>query len=95
MDDFIDIDASVGRPYGGAMDFELTRPIRRATPVDERRGDERTRLRRLHGRGPWRRLSAVTRVRLRDGSVHKAIVHWYDADGIGRHEMKLKFPLLG
>jgi len=84
-----------GGPTVRTMDFELTRPIRRATSLAERHGDARTRLRQVHGRGPWRKLSAVTRVRLRDGSVHKAIVHWYDADGIGRHEMKLKFPLLG
>jgi hypothetical protein len=33
-------------------------------------------------------------VRLRDGSVHKAVVHWYAAEGTGRREMKLKFPLV-
>ncbi|HTO12555.1 MAG TPA: hypothetical protein VMQ51_13360, partial [Candidatus Binatia bacterium] len=69
------------------MDFELTRPIRRVTTLAGRQGEARARLRRLHGRGPWRKLSAVTRVRLRDGSVHKAMVHWYAADGIGRREM--------
>ena len=33
-------------------------------------------------------------VRLVDGTVHQAEVHWYEAQGIGRREMKIKFPLL-
>jgi len=33
-------------------------------------------------------------VRLRDATVHNAEVHWYEAHGIGRREMKIKFPLL-
>ena len=33
-------------------------------------------------------------VRLRDGTVHEAEVHWYEAHGVGRREMKIKFPLL-
>jgi hypothetical protein len=35
-----------------------------------------------------------TTVRLPDGTVHTAEVHWYEAHGIGRREFKLKFPLL-
>ena len=75
-----------------AMDFELAGPIRRGsdTPVE---GEQRRRLSRAHGRGPWRKRSTVVKVRLRDGSVHRTAVHWYSADGIGRREMKLKFPL--
>ncbi len=33
-------------------------------------------------------------MRLLDGSVHKAEVHWFEAHGVGRREMKIKFPLL-
>jgi len=33
-------------------------------------------------------------VRLLDGTVHTAELHWYEAHGIGRREMKIKFPLL-
>ena len=35
----------------------------------------------------------VATVRLLDGSIHTAEVHWYEAH-IGRREMKIKFPLL-
>jgi len=30
------------------------------------------------------------RVRLADGSFHLAEVHWYEAAGIGRKELKIK-----
>ena len=33
-------------------------------------------------------------VRLLDGTIHTAEIHWYEAHGIGRRETKLKFPLL-
>jgi hypothetical protein len=36
----------------------------------------------------------VARVRLLDRTVHETEVHWYEAHGIGRREMKIKFPLL-
>jgi len=52
------------------------------------------RLRRRHGKGEWRKRKGIATVRLRDGMVHKAEVHWYEAHGIGRREFKLKFPLL-
>ena len=52
------------------------------------------RLRRRHGKGRWRKRKGVARVRLQDGTVHTAEIHWYEAHGIGRREMKIKFPLL-
>ena len=55
---------------------------------------ERVRLRRRYRRGRWRKLKGIARVRLIDGTVHTAEVHWYEAHGIGRRELKIKFPLL-
>jgi hypothetical protein len=51
---------------------------------------EIARLRRLYGRGRWRKRKGVARVRLADGSVCLAEVHWYEAAGIGRKELKIK-----
>jgi hypothetical protein len=48
------------------------------------------RLRKQYGAGRWRKLKGVTLVRLADGSVMKAEVHWYEAHGIGRKEIKVK-----
>jgi hypothetical protein len=51
---------------------------------------EIARLRRIYGRGRWRKRKGVARVRLSDGSVHLAELHWYEAAGIGRKEYKIK-----
>ena len=48
------------------------------------------RLRRLYGRGRWRKLKGVALVRLQTGRIRKAELHWYEAHGIGRKEIKRK-----
>ena len=54
---------------------------------------EIARLRRIYGRGRWRKRKGIARVRLADGSIHGAEVHWYEAAGIGRKEYKIKHLL--
>ena len=54
---------------------------------------EIARLRRIYGRGRWRKRKGVVRVRLEDGSIRAAEVHWYEAAGIGRKEFKIKHLL--
>jgi hypothetical protein len=54
---------------------------------------EIARLRRLYGRGRWRKRKGVARIRLIDGSLHLAELHWYEAAGIGRKEFKIKHLL--
>ena len=51
---------------------------------------EIARLRRVYGRGRWRKRKGIARVQLSDGSMHLAEVHWYEAAGIGRKEFKIK-----
>jgi hypothetical protein len=51
---------------------------------------EISRLRRLYGRGRWRKRKGFARVRLEDGSIRLAELHWYEAAGIGRKEFKIK-----
>lgn len=51
---------------------------------------EIARLRKFYGRGRWRKRKGIARVRLEDGSIHVAEVHWYEATGIGRKEFKIK-----
>jgi hypothetical protein len=51
---------------------------------------ELPRLRRLYGRGRWRKLKGVAVVRLGTGRIRKAELHWYEAHGIGRKEIKRK-----
>ncbi|HVU40962.1 MAG TPA: hypothetical protein VHD86_07935 [Xanthobacteraceae bacterium] len=54
---------------------------------------EIARLRRLYGTGRWRKRKGIARVRLADGSIHLAELHWYEATGIGRKEFKIKHLL--
>ena len=54
---------------------------------------EIARLQRLYGRGRWRKRKGLARVRLGDGSIRVAEVHWYEAAGIGRREFKIKHLL--
>ncbi len=51
---------------------------------------EVARLRRMYGRGRWRKLKGVARVRLGSGRIRLAEVHWYEAHGIGKREIKRK-----
>jgi hypothetical protein len=77
------------------MDFELIEEIRDIQPIVLGRGIRGlARLRRRYGSGRWRKLKGIARVRLIDGTIHTAEVHWYEAHGIGREELKIKFPLL-
>ena len=51
---------------------------------------ELPRLRRVYGGDRWRKRKGFAQVRLSDGQVCGAEVHWYEAHGIGRVEMKIK-----
>ena len=54
---------------------------------------EIARLRKIYGRGRWRKRKGVAQVQLTDGSIHLAELHWYEATGIGRKEFKIKHLL--
>jgi hypothetical protein len=51
---------------------------------------ELPRLRRLYGKGRWRKMKGIGRIRLRDGRLRLAELHWYEAHGIGKKEFKRK-----
>ena len=48
------------------------------------------RLRKLYGKGRWRKMKGIARIRLANGRVRLAELHWYEARGIGRKEFKRK-----
>ena len=49
-----------------------------------------SRLRRLYGRGRWRKMKGIATVQLKSGRIRIAELHWYEAHGIGRREIKRK-----
>ena len=48
------------------------------------------RLRKTYGKGRWRKLKGVAKIRLPSGRVRTAELHWYEAYGIGKKEIKRK-----
>jgi len=51
---------------------------------------ELARLRKLHGRGRWRKRKGFAEVRLRGGEIARGEIHCYEATGIGKREFKIK-----
>ncbi len=47
-------------------------------------------LRRAYGPGRWRKLKGIATVRLPNGAVRRVEIHWYEAHGIGRRDLKIK-----
>jgi hypothetical protein len=77
------------------MNFEIIGPINAIEPIAVATGiRDRRRLQRLYGKGRWRKLRGIAAVRLIDGTIHTAEIHWYEAHGIGKKEFKIKPPLL-
>ena len=73
------------------MDFELIGPFENVETIAVGgRIGEIMRLRRQYGSGRWRKLKGIARIRLTNGSIRKAEIHWYEAHGIGRKKMKIK-----
>jgi hypothetical protein len=77
------------------MDFELVGEITQIETIASGSGvRDRARLRRYYGLGRWRRRKGIARVRLVEGTIRLAEIHWYEAHGIGKRELKLKLPFL-
>jgi hypothetical protein len=50
-------------------------------------------LRKRYGAGRWRKLKGIGSVRLANGDVRLAEVHWFEAHGIGKRKMRIKYFL--
>ena len=51
---------------------------------------ELARLRKRYGRGRWRKRKGTADIRLHNGEIVRAEVHWYEATGIGKREFRIK-----
>jgi hypothetical protein len=77
------------------MDFELISEITRVKTIATGTGvRDRARLRKWYGGAKWRKVKGVAQVRLPNGRIRLAEIHWYEAHGIGKREFKLKLPFL-
>ena len=77
------------------MDFELISEITQVKTIATGTGvRDRARLRKWYGGARWRKVKGVAQVRLPNGRIRMAEIHWYEAHGIGKREFKLKLPFL-
>ena len=75
----------------GHMYFEIVGPITDIDTIAAGRSIRQlSRLRRQHGRGRWRKLKGIATVRIANGELRRAEIHWYEAHGIGRVRHKIK-----
>jgi hypothetical protein len=73
------------------MDFEVVGSITAAEVIAVGGSiREIARLHRLYGKGRWRKMKGQALVRLRSGRIRLAEVHWYEAHGFGKKELKRK-----
>jgi hypothetical protein len=73
------------------MDFEIVGDLADVETIATGHSvRELPRLRRLYGKGRWRQMKGVARIRLRDGRIRLAELHRYEAHGIGKNEFKRK-----
>lgn len=73
------------------MNFEIIGKIESIETIATRNSiRELVRLRQQYGSGRWRKLKGVATVRLVDGTITKAEIHWYEAHGIGKKKFKIK-----
>jgi hypothetical protein len=73
------------------MDFEIIGRITETETIAIGRSiREVSQLQSRFGRGRWRKRKGVANIRLSDGTIRLAEVHWYEAHGIGKVRMKIK-----
>jgi len=73
------------------MDFELVGELSEIETIAVNLAiRERDSLKATYGGRRWRKLKGVGLVRLVNGSIRLAELHWYEAHGIGKRKMKIK-----
>ena len=73
------------------MSFEIIQPIQHVETIASGKGVRaQKRLRRLYGKGYWRKRKGIAAVRFDNGLVARAELHWYEATGSGKKEIKIK-----
>jgi hypothetical protein len=72
-------------------DFEVLGEIEAAETIAEGNGiRDLPRLLRSHGFGRWRKRKGVALIGLPNGTQRRVELHWYEAHGVGRVELKIK-----
>ena len=51
---------------------------------------ELSRLNKIYGLGRWRKRKGFAEIKIANGIIKRAEIHWYEASGIGKKEFKIK-----
>jgi len=71
--------------------FEIVGPISNVQTIAAgRQIRQLARLKNLYGPGRWRKMKGEAPIRLASGELRRAEVHWYEAHGVGKRNMKFK-----
>ena len=73
------------------MKFEVVGSIQQVGTIPAGPGVKvRSFLRKTYGRGRWRKMKGMATVRLANGNLRRVELHWYEAHGIGKRDLKIK-----
>ena len=73
------------------MDFTIVGDIADVETIARGSGiREISRLRKFYGPATWRKRKGRATIHLTDGRIRRAEVHWYEASGVGKRELKIK-----
>ena len=73
------------------MQFEIIGKIENQETFAAGKGiRELPRLHKAYGKGKWRKRKGVAQIKLANGSIVLVELHWYEATGIGKKELKIK-----
>ena len=75
------------------MGFKIISPITDVEVIARGTGirkETRDGLRHRYGPGNWRKMKGRARVRLQNSKIRRAEVHWYEANGIGPKDYKIR-----
>ncbi|MDP9267345.1 MAG: hypothetical protein M3P27_03350 [Acidobacteriota bacterium] len=73
------------------MRFKIIGPISNIEIIARGVGvRSRMQLRKLYGPGRWRKLKGTATIEYGDGTICVAELHWYEAHGFGKRNVKVK-----
>lgn len=73
------------------MQFEIVGPVEQVETIATGSGVKiQAFLRKVHGRGRWRKRKGIASVRLANGKLRRVELHWYEAHGVGKRDFKIK-----
>ncbi len=73
------------------MNFDIIDEITEIEAIAKGSGiHELKRLRKTYWSGNWKKMKGIAYIRLKSGRIKLAELHWYEAHGIGKKEIKRK-----